>query len=310
VHHKIAESEAGKLGGKMKGHTMSTIVQEAQAKYTGNDELFEFVKSLGIDDAVMSSPTAPGGTAVWVPSKQFAAEVYDIDHARSPGIVFDRRGTRKKYDTCKALNVRLMQFYGDEWANHGDICRSMIRNALGCASMKLHARDCELVTLTTAESKPFCDANHISGSTRSSKHFGLRHPEHGLVAVVTTRRPIQKKYGYVCELARMCFLQGASVRGGASKLLSHVLDVAKADGFEGVLSYSELRYGEGNVYEKCGFTLVGEALTNYGYSDGIKRHDRFKFRAQPGKPEKQVIEEAGVHAMWGCGNKIYFMKFA
>ena len=51
-----------------------------------------------------------------------------------------------------------------------------------------------------------------------------------------------------------------------------------------------------------------EALNNYWYTDGERRYDRFKFRAQPGKPEKQVAEEAGVRSVWGCGNRIYLLK--
>jgi hypothetical protein len=85
-------------------------------------------------------------------------------------------------------------------------------------------------------------------------------------------------------------------------------DWSLQNGYEGVLSYAELRYGEGGVYEKCGFSLVGESTSNYWYTDGVSRFDRFAYRAQPGKTEKEVAEAANVKAVWGAGNKIYVWK--
>ena len=43
-------------------------------------------------------------------------------------------------------------------------------------------------------------------------------------------------------------------------------------------------------------------------SFGEKRFFRFKYRAQPGKSEKQVAEENGVFKVYGCGHNIYIMK--
>ena len=126
---------------------------------------------------------------------------------------------------------------------------------------------------------------------------------------MTVRTPVQKRYGNVCELARMCFKLGTSVRGGASKLLVRVEELAKAEQRVGILSYAELRFGTGAVYEKCGFSLVGETVGNYWYTDGSNRYDRFKFRAQSGKTEKQVALDANVRAVWGSGNNVYLKKF-
>jgi hypothetical protein len=275
-HYHLAEREAGRLGGLMRG------------KQTCSAQITAFVRELG--------PRADG--------KQVVVACYDL---AQPELAV--RGTlRQRFLAAQSADVRLIQFFSDEWLNKGEVCRSMIANALGKSSLKLHARDCELVTLQTPASKAFIDANHISGATRAKHHVGLLHEVHGLVGVASTRTPIQKKHGHVAELARMCFLRGTSVRGGASKLLSRVKELAIQDGFQGLLSYAELRYGEGHVYEHCGLTLVAETTTNYWYTDGARRYDRFKFRAQPGKPEKVVAEEAHVRSVWGCGNKVYLVQ--
>jgi hypothetical protein len=60
------------------------------------------------------------------------------------------------------------------------------------------------------------------------------------------------------------------------------------------------------VYEATGFKLVKENTgINYWYTDGTVRYNRFKFRAQPGKTEREVAEENSVYRVYGCGNSLY-----
>lgn len=276
-------------------------------------EIFDFVRSLGFE-AVSSTRKviSPLELDVYVPSKNFAIEYNGLfwhsseKHEKSSA--FDKKHHRKKFEECEKLGVRLAQFFSDEWIEKRTICESMIKNALGANLTKLNARDCEVVDLDKERSDEFTLRTHISGSTRSKHKVGLVHREMGLVAVATTRTPIQRKWGNVSELARMSFEIGCSVRGGASKLLSVVKQRAIEDGFEGVLSYADLRFGKGSVYEKCGFECKGDTTDNYWYTDGKKRFDRFKYRAQPGKSERIVAEENNVRQVWGCGNRVYVWK--
>ena len=275
-------------------------------------EVSDFVKSLGFTDVHVSTRKviSPLELDVWVPEKNVAIEYHGLYwHSGGKSDVFDKGRHRQKYDACDAAGIRLMQFFSDEWTNRGDICRSMISNALGANVTKLNARDCDVVELSSAQSRTFVDANHISGATRAKHHIGLVHPQHGLVSVVTTRTPIQKKHGNLCELARMCSLGGTNVRGGASKLLARVDELARKDGFDGVLSYADLRFGKGGVYEECGFELVGDSGLSYGYTDGHQRFNRFKFRAQKPKTEKEIADENGVRPVWYSGNRIYVKRF-
>lgn len=106
----------------------------------------------------------------------------------------------------------------------------------------------------------------------------------------------------------MAFLPGVTVRGGASKLFTHVKRLALEDGFEGVMSYADLRFGNGGVYSKCGMEEMEESKLNYWYTDGHSRFDRFVFRARPGKSEEDVSREEGVMRVWGAGNKIFVWK--
>lgn len=275
-------------------------------------EVASFVRSLGFEDIEVSTRRVvpPLEIDVWVPSMRLAIEYHGLYwHSGGKDGVFDKKRHRQKYEACSTAGIKLVQFFSDEWIHRGNICRSMLTNALRKNSTKLRAHDCLLVDLSPSASREFQEANHIQGHARARHHVGLVHKRSGLVGLITTRTPVQKRYGHVAELARMCFALGTTVYGGAPKLINEAKRRARADGFDGLLSYAELRYGEGNVYALNGFSVAGEAPTNYWYTDGDRRFDRFIFRAQPGKTEKQVAEEAGVRAVWGAGNRAYLYRF-
>jgi len=276
----------------------------------GVQDIAQFIQGLGFRTVLLAQGIIPSFKLdVWVPDKKLAVEHHDLfwPHGFKED-VFTRGRHRDKHLLCRERDIRLIQFFSDEWNDCGDICRSILSNALSVEMQKLNARDCEVCELTASQAREFFDSNHICGWTRSKHTFGLVHPMLGLVGAASVRTPIQKKWGRVCELARMAFRCGASVRGGASKLLDRLKGWSQDNGFDGIISYAELRFGNGGVYEKCGFKLAGETTVNYGYTDGNVRYDRFKYRAQPGKPEKQVVEEAGVRPVWGSGNRVYLWK--
>lgn len=270
-----------------------------------------YVRSLGFAPVVSTRNVIPPYELdIWIPEKNVAIEYHGLYwHSGGKDGVVDKRRHRQKFIECKNKNIRLFQFFSDEWNYSQDICKSMISHSLGVTQVKLNARDCVLKQLTVKQTKPFLKENHIAGAVLAKYHVGLVHPKYGLVQVATIRVPVQKKWGSVIELARMASCVGIIVRGGASKLLKHIVSWSKQNGYKGLLSYAEQRYGNGGVYESCGLTHVGESLNNYWYTDGVKRFNRFKYRAQPGKTEKQVAEENSVRPVWGCGNGIYLLKW-
>lgn len=307
----LSESSCGKPN--LQILTRISITQSNDAVSTDLvGKVASYVKSLGFEFEMNSASPIAGYTIdIWIPDKKLAIECHDLNwlNESNKKDSFDRTSSRKKLEIARKNDIHLMQFFSDELNSKWEICSSMISNALGTNVLKLSARDCDIAIISQSDSKKFVDENHISGSTRAKHHIALVHPKHGIVAVATTRTPIQKKYGHAAELARMCFLSGVSVRGGASKLLKRVTEIVKEEKYDCLLSYAELRFGEGNVYKTCGFDYMGESTSNYWYSDGNRRYDRFKFRAQPNKPEKIVAEENNVRSVWGAGNCIYLMKF-
>lgn len=271
-------------------------------------EVADFIRTLSSEEVHISDRRVipPLELDIWVPSKQIAIEYHGLYwHSGGRDATLNPQKHRDKYLACKKLGIRLIQIFSDEWLDNRAACESVIRHAIGGATViKLNARDCAVQEVDSKTAKSFFDACHMAGSTNSTRRFALNHKLHGTVGMVSVRRPIQKKHGgNLVELARMAFTPGFAIRGGASKMLSAIRKSHAS--YDGLLSYAELRYGEGETYSKCGFKRLPDTTNNYWYTDGTARFNRFKFRAQPGKSEKDVARDAGVRAVYGCGNGVY-----
>ena len=269
-------------------------------------EILDYVKGLGFELTLSGNRQliAPLELDIVVPEKNFAVEYHGLYwHQDKKDLHLD------KFEACKAKGIRLIQVFSDEWLTHNGLIKSMIANRLGVSNTAVGARRCSVVEVTHKEATKFFEHNHISGHTLSKKIFGLKF-NNELICCLSLRVPRHKQYvaERKIEIARLATKQGCVVQGGFSKLLKHAVAWVKGEGFKTLMSYCDLRFGEGNVYLKNGFTLVKQNTgVNYWYTDGVQRYDRFKFRAQPGKSEALVAEEAKVHKIYGCGNSLYEM---
>jgi len=216
---------------------------------------------------------------------------------------------QKQYERTHANDLRAegnLFFYQDEWVEKRDIVLSVIANKVTGTSLRIGARKCDVRTVPTAEAKVFMDASHLSGYTASTAAWGLFYKDE-LVSLITVRKPFIKKHRGSLEIARFATKKGYVVVGGMSRLMSHVKKWAREKGFDSILSYADLKIGSGQAYSRVGFELVGKTNLDYFYTDGFKRFNRFKFRAQDGMTEKEYAASKGVHRIYGCGSNIFKM---
>ena len=211
-----------------------------------------------------------------------------------------------KTKDCHAAGLSLFRIYSDQWENKNELVRAMIKCRLGIISKKIYARECQVSILDQSLSKEFFDKNHLYGSSPSKITFGLIH-NNELVLAVSMRIPRQEKYKQedFIEICRFASSHNTIVVGGFSKIFKGIKSWSIENSFKNILTYADLDTGTGNVYEKSGFQLAGETGPAYWYSDGQKRFDRFKFRAQNNKTEMQIANDAGVVRIYGAGSKIY-----
>lgn len=214
---------------------------------------------------------------------------------------------REKTNLCKEKGIRLFHLFDDEWHNKKEIIQSMILSRIGKSKHKINARECKVVSVSKSDSKTFFNKTHISGHVPSKHCLGLIY-EGKLVSCLSLRNSYLKKYDGYIEIARFSSELNTVVVGGLGKLMKKVVAWCEENGYIGIMTYADLRFGEGKSYEKVGFMEVGETGLDYWYTDGLERYHRFKYRARDGFSEKQVAELNEVSRVYGCGSKIYQME--
>jgi len=277
---------------------------------TGQREIEEFVRSLGVDVVCSSrSVIPPQEIDIWIPSKNFGIEFN--------GLYWHSEKFREKgYHDRKSMSVRgcggsLLHIFEDEWKNKRDIVESMIQSRLGILERKVGARTCQAIELNTEQRRNFFSSSHIDGDTRSLVSWGLFHNGE-MVAAISLRTPQHKKWKNFLEVARFSTKPGFSVPGGLGKLMRVASEYAQERSFSGLLTYVDQRHGTGSSYEKVGFELVGTTSPRFWWTDFFKRFNRFSIRAdkKAGITEKQAAAERSASKIWGNSNSILVLNFS
>jgi hypothetical protein len=272
-------------------------------------ELYNFVKNIATD-AVSSSRTILERQEldIVVPSKKLAIEFNSL-YWHSEDVLL-ANGKSKHSDWIKMKetlknNLNYICVFEDEWLYKRSIVESRIANLLGVNSTRIGARKCELLEISSNTASKFCRENHIQSSGRSNVRYGLYY-NNELVSVMTfTKTNISRKNQNVWEINRFCNLLHHSVVGAAGKLFNHFI---KNYNPEKVISYSDNRWGRGNLYKTLGFKFEKETSPNYWYflpNELIRKH-RYSLRKMPTElielTEKELRSMQGYFRIWDCGH--------
>ena len=271
-------------------------------------EIYNFVLSLGCNAKRNTKEVIEKELDVYIPEKNFAIEYNGLYWHTEDKV--GKSYHADKTDLCHEKNIQMMHIFSDEWHEKKDIVQSMISHRLNTSKEVVYASKCDVRnTSANKELSGFFDKTHISGHTNFINAFYLQ-KDGEIVCALSLRKSFHKKYSNMIEIARFSSKLNSSVVGGFSRLLKYAKEWAKNSGFIGIFTYADLRFGTGKVYEKCGFKLVGKTRPDYWYTDGKKRFNRFSYRPQNGKTEKEVTQEAGVLGIYGCGSNIYEYSLA
>ena len=253
---------------------------------------------------------------IFLPQRNIAVE-FDGVYWHS----FNRKETamERSYHQNKTLaaalrGITLYHVFETEWDTSigQNIWKSIWNNTLG-KSRTVYARKCEPRILTYEEHCTFLKLNHIHGYTPAKYAVGLFH-EGELVSAMTFGVPrFNKKFNF--EIIRMCSKLGMSVTGGASKMLRFFERLVGTQ--ITIISYADLRYATGKLYEKLGFTELKITKPNYYYwkigSNSIAH--RLKFQKHklsglletfdPSLTEAENMFANGYRRIWDCGHKVF-----
>ena len=158
----------------------------------------------------------------------------------------------------------------DRWNSQQSMTRARLLAHLQVFSQAF-ARNCEVRRIEKPQAEAFLRANHSYGPAACRYRYGLflkRQTGHlaadtlapgTLIAVATfsnARRWIKgdreiRSY----EWTRYASLPGLRVSGGMGKMLKSFIDEVGPDD---IMSYADLEWSQGNVYQTLGFTLEGQ----------------------------------------------------
>jgi len=272
--------------------------------------LFEFVSSI-CGDAIQSDRDTLGGRMeldILIPSKKIAIEFDGVYWHSSK--FRDRRYHLNKTIAAKEKGYRLIHVFEDEWVYRQDQVKAKILSLLGSDSRNVvYARKCVVGSPQKDEVYSFLEHNHLQGSTTYSIAFSL-HLEGSMVACMTFKKRSDSEY----ELNR--YATSKRVVGGFSKIMKTAKKVLIGMDVEKIVSFADIRYSDGNLYETNGWVHEYNTPPDYQYVFGDKRVRKQNFRRKdlekklenydPSLSETENMTAHGYHRIYDCG----LMKFS
>lgn len=256
---------------------------------------------------------------IWLPALNIGVEFHGLYWH-----TYNRVGNlhRLKWRLAEKAGIRLIQIFEDEWINKRAIVEARLLAIIG-KSETYNARQLELRKVGMGDIREMLEVTHIQGAGVSSINYGLFEGEK-VIAVATfdtarTGAMTKTKDTDTWEVVRYASI--GRVRGGFSKLFKRfIADVNPKK----VISYCDLRYGNGKLYEATGFYLDGITEPDYWWipKGKVKRVPRYVTQKHkmaksthplhkyysPDKTETQICAEAGWEKIYGVGNQKWVWK--
>jgi NUMOD3 motif len=270
--------------------------------------LLNYIRTLLPGTTVFSgnrSAIYPLELGIYIPSLDLAFEYCGLWY-HSEQNEHDRLYHVAKYQKCRDKGIRLITIFENEYENNKEILLGRMRHILGIYTTILYARQTAFKEISAKQANKFLNQNHIQGSGRSNHCYGLFLKDE-LISVMTFNnsnpsRNRKKEW----EINRFCNKLGFKIDGSASKLFANAMRILKLDR---VISYADLRWGEGGVYKHLGFNLSGYTVPNYWYVDGLSLVHRWTLRKTqedkknyPDLTEHEIRIIEGWNWIWDCGN--------
>jgi len=290
-------------------------------KSNGELEIVNYIKEICSDDIILNSRSICKDRReldIYIPSKNIAIEYDGLFWHSEIGGNKNYNYHLKKTEDCKNSNILLIHIFEDEWVYKQEIVKNRLKYLIGSNSfIKIHARKCNTKEIKYSDIDIFMENNHIQGNIKSPINIGLFH-NNELVSAMSCGNlryslgSSAKENEY--ELLRFSTKNGYNVRGSFSKLFSFFVKQYSPDR---VITYSDLRWGNGEVYKKSNFTYIDKTSPNYWYikNGDINRLHRFSFRKSellkklktfdPLLSEWENMQLNGYDRIWDCGNLKY-----
>jgi len=265
-------------------------------------ELFSFVKSI-ISCKVIANTRSiipPKELDIYIPSKKIGIEYCGLFWHNS--LILGNTYHADKLRMCVNNDVELITIFEDEWINNRGLVEAKLKSLLGVDDRpSVYARKCQIDIVDKDIKKEFYNLNHIQGSTNTSTDIGLYY-ENSVVACMS----FTKRNDNTFELVR--YATSCKVAGGFSKILKNF--IKKYNPTE-IISFADLRWSTGNLYQQTGWTLDKIIPPDYSYIFGQTRSHKFNFRHTTGLKhlpnydstlsESENMSNHNIQKIYDCG---------
>ena len=210
----------------------------------------------------------------------------------------------------------------DRWHAQQDMMKARVLAHLEVFD-QVYARNCEIRRIDKITAADFLAANHSYGDSSNRYRYGLflkrhtghiasegsetwKYPPGTLVAVATfsnARKWVKGEQTISSyEWIRYASLPGLRISGGMGKLLKTFIEEVQPDD---IMSYADLEWSEGTVYEQLGFTLEGQ-------KDPVLFGVDSEWNRSPVKPGMKEGGKTGVtdpNVIAGQPGNMFYMNF-
>ena len=219
---------------------------------------------------------------------------------------------KKILTKCRTQKTRLFAIFENQWKTRNAQILNFLKTIIQKNSV-IAARKC---SINNENCKTFINKHHIQGyGIGTIKFFNLIYNNEIVASMTVSRHHRQNVEGNPLVLNRLCFKNGYTVQGGASKLFKYLKEWAKEEGYDRIISWSDNCWTEGKIYEILGFKLIKEYNPDYFYWDSINNKylsKQSQKKSNTGCPkeitEKEWALRKGLFRIWDCGKKLFVYK--
>jgi rubredoxin len=169
-----------------------------------------------------------------------------------------------KFKTCKDKGIQLITIFEHEWDTKQKQIKSFLLSKLNKNHTRIYARKCKISEINQKTAKEFLDIYHIQGKSNMDVAYGLYYNDE-LIGLVTGSKHHRQGQDGIFVLNRLVFKSGVTVVGGASRLTNSLIQYAKENDYGKIISWSDNRISNGNVYQTTGWTKAEELRQDYFY---------------------------------------------
>ena len=275
-------------------------------------EIVGFVRSIYDKEVLINDRKilSPKEIDIFIPEKNVGIELHGLYwHSE---IYVNNDYHQSKFLISENKNINLIQIFDDEWINKKEIVKSIVSSKLNIYNTIIFGRKCLIKEILSKDCNKFLDENHIQGKVNSKIKLGLFY-NNELVSVMTFgsyRKSLgTTKKDNEWEMLRFCNKLNTKILGGASKLFNFFI---KNYNPIKIISYSDNRFFNGEIYKTLGFNFSHISKPNYFYTKDFKlRESRFKYRKDvlvdngedSDLTEQKIMAKNGYYRVYDAGNK-------